>query len=96
MISAGHRDEYKYWVKADKQIRETGETTLLKEIFENPKHKWGAAVDFPTCVYYKELLKIYPDAKVRRVFQLSREARFTYSTNIVLTLPVIVCMQIHM
>jgi len=63
MISAGHRDEYKYWVKADKQIRETGETTLLKEIFENPKHKWGAAVDFPTCVYYKELLKIYPDAK---------------------------------
>ena len=46
-----------------KQIRETGETSKLREIFENPERNWRASVDFPNCVYWRELLKEYPNAK---------------------------------
>lgn len=47
---------------------------LFARAYNNPKHSkqdwedlykgFNAAVDWPTCSFYKELMKAYPDAKV--------------------------------
>lgn len=51
----GHPDRIALWYAAA-----TGETANWKEVFQG----YQATVDWPACTFYKELMEIYPDAKV--------------------------------
>ena len=56
MVEVLKKPEYgKYWIAASK-----GQNVDWNEVFEG----FQSTVDFPSCVYYKEQLAFYPDAKV--------------------------------
>ena len=55
-------NHFHLWEKlADTQVS-SERKALLKQIFDNSPYT--AAVDFPACIYWRELSEIYPEAKV--------------------------------
>lgn len=69
-----HPDDAWRWVQIDRAISPDGTFNLVNgrrlfgEIFRS---EYQAAVDWPAASYYRELLHVYPNAKVSRV-RLSR------------------------
>ncbi|CAL8092612.1 unnamed protein product [Calicophoron daubneyi] len=58
-----HEDMEK-WIKLEESLKRSSTGKLDKELCEKIFSGYGAAVDHPACVYYKELLELYPNAKV--------------------------------
>lgn len=62
MHECADNDDFDQWVKADDELRAIGQSDTLNTIFK--QKGWSATVDFPASIFYKELLKQNPTAKV--------------------------------
>lgn len=60
MFVAAERKDFERWVSADEQLRLHDDMSQMREILGDFK----ATVDFPASVFYKELLRDNPGAKV--------------------------------
>jgi len=54
--------DFPKWIRVVSARTSQERVKHLKQIFDN--NHYTATVDFPSCLYVKELLEIYPDAKV--------------------------------
>ncbi|CAH8865343.1 unnamed protein product [Trichobilharzia szidati] len=52
------------WMELDKNLRESPDKKLDKALCRQIFRGYIAAIDHPACAYYKELLELYPNAKV--------------------------------
>lgn len=69
-------EQYFYQTEDWFKFLESGDLSILKKMYENV----DAITDTPACVFWEELLNLFPDAKVRTL-RLSARSRFYISRN---------------
>ncbi|KAF7258064.1 NAD dependent epimerase/dehydratase [Paragonimus skrjabini miyazakii] len=52
------------WLELEKRLKHSKTGQLDKSLCDEILRNYGSAVDHPVCAYYKELLDVYPNAKV--------------------------------
>jgi hypothetical protein len=62
MHECADNDDFTQWVQADDELRTKGQSEALNGIFQ--QKGYSATVHFPASIYYKDLLKQNPNAKV--------------------------------
>lgn len=63
-IYLNHHDHIHKWIEIDKKLNDPNDPKLDRESVYKLLDGYVATVDHPTCAYFKELLEIYPNAKV--------------------------------